>query len=122
MTAIFGPMLDNREMRAMKITSVRIRRMGIGSMIKIERRGVNIEHREGLRTTGERPMPILMAVMHPGVPDPQEGAMSPLGIERKVVTKKVALKIQKMQITGIGGTKREEVLAVQTVIGIEVGK
>lgn len=121
-TAISGPMPDNREIQAMKITNVRIKRTGIGIMIGIERGDENIGLKEDLRTTGERLMPMLMAVMHHGVLDPQEGVMSPLGIERKVVTKTVALKILKMESPEIGGTKKEEVLAVQSVTGTEVGK
>lgn len=93
MTAISGPMPDNRETQAMTITSVRIKRMEIGSMTGIERVGVNIERREDLRATGETLMPTLTEVMHRGVLDLQEGAMSPLGIERKAETKTVALKI-----------------------------
>lgn len=124
MTVISGQMLDNRETLAMTITSVHIKRMEIGSMTGTERVGVSIERREDLRTTGEMPMqmPMLMGVMHHGVLDLQEGAMSPLGIERKVATKTLVLKIQKMQSPGIGGTKRGEVLAGQSVTGIEVGK
>ena len=91
-------------------------------MTGIERVGVSIERREDLRTTGEMSMPMLTEVMHCGVLGLQEGAMSPLGIERKVTTKTLALKFQKMQSPGIGGTKRGEVLAGQSVIGIEVGK
>lgn len=122
MTAISGPMSDNREIQAMTITSVRIKRVEIGSMTGIERVGVSLEGREDLRTIGEMQKPMLTEAMHCGVLDLQEGAMSPLGIERKVATKMVALKMQKMQSPGIGGTRRGEVLAGQSVTGIEVGK
>lgn len=61
-------------------------------------------------------------VMHRGAMDLQEGAMIPLGTERKVATKTVRLTIQKMQNLGIGGTKRDGVLAGQSVTGIEVGE
>lgn len=121
-TAISGQTSDSREILAMKITSVHIKRMEIGSMTGIERVGVNIGRREDLRTIDEMPMPMLMEVMHRGALDLQGGATSPLGIERKVATKKVALRIQRMQSPGIGGTKRGEVLAGQSVTGIEVGR
>ena len=48
--------------------------------------------------------------------------MIPLGIEKKVATKTVALKIQKTQNLGTGETKRGEVLVRQIVTGIEVGE
>lgn len=67
-------------------------------------------------------MPTVTEVMHRGAMDLQEGAMSPLGVERKVATKTVTLTIQKMQKLGNGGTKRDEVLAGQSVIGTEVGE
>ena len=120
-TVIFGPMSDNREIQAMTTTSVRIIRMEIGSMTGIERVRVSIERREGSRATGAT-MLMLTQVMHRDVLDLQEGVMRPLGIERKVATKTVGLKSQKMGSPGIGGTKRGEVLAGQSVTGIEVGK
>ncbi len=121
MTVISGPMPDNREIQAMTTTNVRIIRMEIGSMTGIERVRVSIERREGSRATGET-MPMLTEVMHRDVLGLQEGVMSPLGLERKVATKTVALKSQKMGSPEIGGIKRGEVLAGQSVTGIEVGK
>lgn len=67
-------------------------------------------------------MPTVTEAMHRGAMDLQEGATSPLGIEKKVATRTVTLKTQKMQNLGIGGTKRDEVLAGQSVTGIEVGE
>lgn len=122
MTAISGPMFGNRGTQVMTITGVRIRRMEIVSMNGIERLGVSIERIEDLRTTSEMLIPTLAEVMHRGVVVPQEGAMSPLGIERKVAIETAALKIRKIQSPGNGRIKRGEVLAGQSVTGIEVGK
>ena len=119
---ISGPMPDNRETQAMTITSVRIRGTEIGSMTGIEKGVVSIEHREDLKPTSEIPIPILTEVKHRGEWDLQEGVMSLLGIERKGATTRVALKIQKIQSPGTGGTKRGEVLAGQSVTGIGAGK
>ena len=69
MIAIYGPMPDNRETQAMTITTVRIKRMEIGSLTETERVGVSIECREDLRATGETLMPTLTEVMHRGVLD-----------------------------------------------------
>ena len=91
-------------------------------MTGIERVDVITGRKEDLRITREMPMLTVTEVMHRDVMDLQEGAMRPLGIEKKVVTKTVTLKIQKMQNLGIGGTKRGEVLAGQSVTGIEVGE
>ena len=120
MTAIFGPTSDNREIKAMTTTSVRIKGMEIGTMTERKRVDVSTERKEDLTVIGEMLTPKLMAVMHPGVMDSQGGAMSPPGIEKRVAIKTVALKTQKMQNLGIGGTKREEVFAGQSVTGIEV--
>lgn len=54
MMAISGPMPASREIQAMKTTSVRIKRMGTGTMTGIERADVIIERKEYLRTTGEK--------------------------------------------------------------------
>lgn len=53
MIAISGPMPANREIQAMKTTSVRIKRMETGTMTGIERVDVIIERKEYLRTTRE---------------------------------------------------------------------
>lgn len=96
MTATSGPMSDNKEIQAMTITSVPTRRMEIGNMTGTESVGVSIDRREDLRITGEMLTRMLTEVMHRGVLDLQEGAMRPLGIEKKVATKTLAQKIQKM--------------------------
>ena len=69
MTATSGPTPDNREISPMMITSVRIKRTEIGTMIEIERVDVSIELREDLKIIGEILMPILMEVMYLGVMD-----------------------------------------------------
>ena len=120
-TVISGPMFDNREIQAITITSVHIKRTEM-SMNGIERVAVSRERREDLRTTDEMLILMLMEVTHRGVLDLEEGAMSRLGIERKIATRTVALKSQKMQSPGIGGTKRGEVLAGQSATGIVVGR
>ena len=106
----------------MKIRSVRIKRMGIGTMTEIEKVGVNKERREGLRTIGEILMSMLMEYIHHGAMDLQRAAMSPRGVERKVATKTAQLKIWKMQSLAIGGTKRERALVGQSATGVELGE
>ena len=69
MTATSGPMPANKEINPMTITSVRIKRTAIGTMIEIERVDVSIESREYLKIIGEIPMPMLTEAMYLGVMD-----------------------------------------------------
>ena len=66
---ISGPTSDNKGTKAMKITSVPIKRMETETTIGIERVDVSIERREALRITGEMSIPTLTEITHHGVMD-----------------------------------------------------
>ena len=114
-------MSGNKEIQRTTITSGCIKRMAIESMTGLEKVGVSIKRRGDLRTIDEMAMLMPMGFMHRGALDLQEAAMSRLGIERNLASKMV-MEIQKWQSPGIGETKREKVLAGQSVTGIEVGR